>query len=420
MSTPPTDCDVVVIGAGAAGLAATKELRAWGLSVRCMEAADRAGGRCITDTTTFGVPFDRGGHWLHNRPSNPFVEIGHALGFDIYPTPDTYITEGGDKKDRELSKLLDDFETKMDAAAEAGQDVSAAELFNVKGPWAHTAASLFALPMGRDLDEISVVDKTEGWIEENWFCREGFGALLARYHADTEVTLNSPVSKVTATPHGVDVTTSEGTIRAHAAIVTVSQGVLASDAITFDPPLDADRREAIEGITMGTYNHTALLFEPGTIPVPDDCWMSYQIDAASEGSVRGGGFLCNIGGTGLCSFETAGRFSQELEASGLDTATELALDVLTRMYGNGVRANFIRSDMTRWTQNPWTRGSYSGALPGKSHLRPRLKVPHAERVFFAGEAMSDANRGTVAGAHHEGIRAAKEAAALAGQSTETG
>ncbi|MEM6481935.1 MAG: NAD(P)/FAD-dependent oxidoreductase, partial [Pseudomonadota bacterium] len=405
MNTSQTACDVIVIGAGAAGLAATKELRAWGLSVLCLEAADRAGGRCITDTETFGVPFDRGGHWLHNRPTNPFVEIGHALGFDIYPTPKTYVTEGGEAADRDLSKILDRFDEKLDIAAEAGQDMSAADLFDVTGPWAHTAASLYALPMGRDLDEISVVDKTEGWIEENWFCREGFGALLERYHATTPVTLNTPVTKLASTREGVDVTTHVGTIRAHAAIVTVSQGVLASETITFDPPLDAERREAIVGINMGTYNHTALLFEPGTIPVAEDSWMSYRIDAAQDGSVRGGGFLCNIGGTGLCSFETAGRFSRELEAAGTKAATEIALDVLTRMYGNSVRAKFIRSDMTAWTKNPWTRGSYSGALPGCTHLRPRLKAPHAERILFAGEAMSDANRGTVAGAHHEGIRA---------------
>lgn len=412
MSKHAPDFDVVVIGAGAAGLAATKELRASGLTVQCLEAADRAGGRCITDTQTFGVPFDRGGHWLHNRPTNPFVEIGHALGFDLYPTPEIYVTEGGKDKDRDLSEALDRFEAQMDAAAEAGQDVSAADLFDVTGPWKHTVASLFALPMGRDLDEISVLDKTEGWIEENWFCREGFGALLARYHADTPVTLNTPVTKVIASGTGVEVTTSEGSIRAQAAIVTVSQGVLASEVIAFDPPLDSERRAAIDGITMGTYNHTALLFEPGTIPVPDDCWLSYQIEESRNGSARGGGFLCNIGGTGLCAFETAGRFSQELETAGVEAATEAALDVLSRMFGNSVRAKFERSDMTTWTQNPWTRGSYSGSKPGCDHLRPRLKTPHAERVFFAGEAMSHANRGTVAGAHQEGIRAAKEVTEL--------
>lgn len=420
MSPYPTDCDVVVIGAGAAGLAATKELRARGLTVRCLEATGKAGGRCLTDTQTFGVPFDRGAHWLHNRPTNPFVEIGHALGLDLYPTPDAYITEGGAAGDRDLTQALAHVEARMEAAAEAGQDVSAASLFDIEGPWAHTAASLFALPMGRDLDDIATLDRSDGWIEENWFCRAGFGALLARYHATTEVTLHTPVTQVAASGRGVAVTSTRGVIRAQAAIVTVSQGVLASESLTFDPPLDADRQAAIAGITMGTYNHTALLFEPGAIPVPDDSWMSYRIDETRDGSVRGGGFLCNIGGTGLCSFETAGRFSQELEAAGVEAATEMALDVLTRIYGHGIRAKFKRADMTSWTQNPWTRGSYSGARPGCSHLRARLKRPHAERVFFAGEALNDANRATVAGAHIEGIRAANEAAAAAGQDRAAG
>ncbi|MEM9496311.1 MAG: NAD(P)/FAD-dependent oxidoreductase [Pseudomonadota bacterium] len=408
------DCDVVVIGAGAAGLAASKDLRARGLKAFCLEASDRKGGRCFTDTRTFGVPFDHGAHWLHNRPTNPFVEIGHAFGFSLYPIPPHYFTEGGPDGDAALDAVFERFGEKIETAVSTGQDVAADTLFDDHGEWAHTAGFMHALPMGRDPDHISTIDYAEGTISDNWLCHEGFGAILHRYHDTTDVTLNTPVRAVSVSRDGVQVRTDDGDINAQSVIVTASTGVLAADVIAFDPPLDMRHRQAIEGITMGTYNHTALLFEPGTIPVPDDCWVTYRIDEASRGSARGGGLLCNAGGTGLCVLETAGRFSRDLEKAGVDAASDVALDALARLFGNGVRTRVNGAYMTKWSANPFTRGSYSGALPGCAHLRPDLKRPHAERVFFAGEATSDANRATVAGAHHEGVRAAGEAATLLG------
>ena len=66
--------DVVVIGAGAAGLSATAELMRRGISVSCIEGMNRIGGRCYTDMSTFGVPADHGAHWLHGHKQN---EIAH-------------------------------------------------------------------------------------------------------------------------------------------------------------------------------------------------------------------------------------------------------------------------------------------------------------------------------------------------------
>ncbi|MDG1009107.1 MAG: NAD(P)-binding protein, partial [Amylibacter sp.] len=81
------DVDVVVIGAGAAGLAATDALIRDGYTVQCIEAANRIGGRVFSDTSTFGVPMDYGAHWLHNRSLNPFVNIGRKLGLKLYKAP---------------------------------------------------------------------------------------------------------------------------------------------------------------------------------------------------------------------------------------------------------------------------------------------------------------------------------------------
>src|SRR3974390_3724764 len=65
--------DVIVVGAGAAGIAAARRLAVEKLRVLVFEAQDRIGGRCTTDTKTFGVPFDLGAHWIHNPEGNPVL-----------------------------------------------------------------------------------------------------------------------------------------------------------------------------------------------------------------------------------------------------------------------------------------------------------------------------------------------------------
>lgn len=408
--TRPTapDCDVVVIGAGAAGLAATARLLAQGLAVTCIEAADRIGGRAHTDTALFGQPFDMGARWLHNGPTNPFLDIGRALGFDMYPMPYHGFTQGDDPEGIALWAEVDRFTSRLRRAAEAGQDIAADTLFEDTNEWSKTAALMTALLMGRDLCEVSTTDWGIGSVEENWFCRQGYGALLARHAANVPVRLQTPARSVTRTPDGVSVGTDGGTLTARAAIVTVSLGVLAAGDIRFDPPLDNDRLGALDAITMGTYNHTALQFTPGTIPVRDDAWVTYRIETIRDGAFQGGAFHCNIGGSGLCSFENAGAFARDLETAGQDAAIAFALDRLADIFGSGIRKGFLKGHASDWGANPWTRGAYAGALPGQAHRRDALRQPHAERILFAGEATHPTEPGTVAGAHKEGLRAAAE------------
>ena len=78
--------DVVVIGAGASGLAATAELMKKGKSVVCIEAMNRIGGRCYTDNSIFGVPYDMGAHWLDGADGSPFVKYAKKNEkFKIWP-----------------------------------------------------------------------------------------------------------------------------------------------------------------------------------------------------------------------------------------------------------------------------------------------------------------------------------------------
>ncbi len=411
------DFDVVVVGAGAAGIAATGALRLAGHTVVCLEAADRVGGRAHTDTAIFGVPFDMGAHWLHNEQSNALKAPGLAMGLDLYPSPERVLAHGLDDQ-----ALLWDQCDALDMAADqaARQDAETelrtatptdrplADILVEKDNWSFTAAMMTALSAARDLPDISLRDIATWERGGDWFCREGFGHLVARMAEGLPIRLSAPVTDIEALADGVRVKTHAGEIRSRAVIVTVSVGVLAEDVIRFDPPLETDRRKAFELITMGDYNHAALLFRPGAIPLDADTWLTYQLNADASGVAQGGGYLCNISGTDLTSFETSGSFSRALQEAGPEAAIDHALETLAGMFGSSIRRDFIKGHATAWRKEPHVRGSYAGAMPGGHGQRKVLGRAHAERVHFAGEASHVGQQCSVSGAHLEGLRAARD------------
>ena len=103
MSPPYPSSDVgqviggVVVGAGAAGLSAARTLTEEGHSVAVFEARARIGGRAFTESNTFGVPYDRGCHWLHVASQNHWIKYGRDNGFDMYPSPSAELMYVGNR-----------------------------------------------------------------------------------------------------------------------------------------------------------------------------------------------------------------------------------------------------------------------------------------------------------------------------------
>lgn len=409
----PTDHDVIVIGAGAAGLAATKTLHEAGHKVLCLEAAGRIGGRVHTDHRIFGLPFDIGAHWLHTETLNPFIAIGQDLGLDLYPQHERGHTHGD--PEARLWDIADQLRMRLHETAASGTDRSLWDLYDGSDDWSASAALMLSLSMGRDMAEISAIDWCLFEDARDWFCKEGFGTIVARHAGPLPIALDTAVTAITRTPSGVTVETARGSLSAKATILTVSQGVLAAEAIRFDPPLEADRLRAIDTITMGTYNHVALQFDPATLPVEADTWVTYKVGAPdAAGVLRGGGFLCNVSGTGLSVFEHSGTFAREMERAGQEAAIDFALTRLSDIFGADIRRDFVKGHAMQWGLDPLTLGSYSGAMPGGSGLRACLGQPHAEVIHFAGEATHRGEMASVSGAHKEGLRAAVDVIAQLG------
>jgi monoamine oxidase len=358
-----------------------------------------------------------GAHWLHNEHCNALKAPGLAMGLDLYPAPEVGVTHGLDDD----AVLWDEFDELYEAVGQAARadaetqartgtptDRSLADILVEKSPWSFTSAMIIGLSIGRDLPNTSLRDMVTWEGGADWFCRQGFGHLIARMAEGLPIRLSTPVTDIVTLADGVRVKTHAGEIRSRAVIVTVSVGVLAEDVICFDPPLESDRRKAFELITMGDYNHAALLFRPGAIPLDPDTWLTYQLKADASGVAQGGGYLCNISGTDLTSLETSGSFSRALQQAGLEAAIDHGLETLASMFGSSIRRDFIKGYATAWRKEPYVRGSYAGAMPGGHGQRKVLARAHAERVHFAGEASHVGQQCSVSGAHLEGLRAARD------------
>lgn len=412
--------DVVVIGAGAAGIAAARDLRAAGLDVTVIEAGPRVGGRVYTDTDTFGVPYDVGAHWLHTESQNPFVAYGRANGFDVYRAPYAELMYVGDRpatveEQTAYSSAHAQANRAIERAGAAGQDVSPASVIPDLGAWEPTVNFLVGgYEMAKDLANFSCSDWYTGAGGGDAYCREGFGTLFAHSARGVDVSLNTAARAVRFGGTGVEVETDSGTITARAVVCTVSMGVLKAEKIVFDPPLPDDKQEAIQLLTMGHYNHVALQFKANFFGIGEDGYYSYKIDKSVDGVPHGFAALVDAAGTGITYCDLGGAFAKQMADAGKEAALDFTLSELTKAFGSKVRDALVKSSVTDWSNDPLTMGGYASAEPGGAWTRDAMRRPVDDRLWFAGEAMSEGMWATVAGAHMSGQAVAMQLCAALG------
>ena len=241
----------------------------------------------------------------------------------------------------------------------------------------------------------------------DFYCKEGYGALVAHGARGLDVSLSTRVTSVDWSGSGVAVETDRGRIRAKACIVTVSTGVLANEDIRFVPALPDEMADAFHGISMGVYDHIALLFDENVLGTGPDEYLLYNAHTRRKHSPALMGLLTNVSGTGLTLADVGGDFAMELESAGGEVAIDFAKSELRKIFGAAIDKHLVKAHFTRWGHNTLTRGSYASALPGAYRLRSVLRRPVGERVWFAGEACSTDEWATVAGAHKVGRRVAR-------------
>src|ERR1700686_3316600 len=274
----PREADIVVIGAGAAGIAAARRVIAANRKVVVVEAADQVGGRCLTDTATFEVPFDRGARWIHNPDTNPMIRLARNAGLDIAAGPLGQKIRIGRRNARageteEFLAAAVRANRTIDEASRGKADVSCASVLPKDlGDWAGAVEFVLgANATGKDLKDISAIDKVRAQ-ERNAAiaCRQGLGTLIAKLGEQVPLALSTPASRIAWSGRDVSVETPAGKIAARAAIITVSSNVLAAGTIKFTPELPKRQLDAAAKLGLGSYDRIALQLPGNPLGLPHD------------------------------------------------------------------------------------------------------------------------------------------------------
>src|SRR3981189_509772 len=207
----PREADIVVIGAGAAGIAAARRIMAANRRVIVVEATGQIGGRCLTETATFDVPFDRGARWMHNPDTNPMIRLGRNAGLDISPVPLGQKIRIGRRNARageneEFLAALVRANRAIDDGSRGRADVSCASVLPKDlGDWAGTVEFVLgANATGKDLKDISAIDRARAQDRNAAIpCRQGLRALRAQLGAQVPLALSTPASRIAWSGRGV-------------------------------------------------------------------------------------------------------------------------------------------------------------------------------------------------------------------------
>lgn len=410
--------DIAIIGAGAAGIAAARRAQDYGLSFALLEARDRIGGRCHTDTTSLGLTWDRGAHWLHSAAVNPLTRAADALGHP-YLKHESFIDRtlhlgshlAAEAEKADYQRAIDAAFDAVDALGAKGLDVPVAQAHDRGSRWyrliEHLHEAISAFPPER----ISALDLYRYYDSgENWPLIRGYGALVEALGAHLPVSLETPVTAVDWSGQGVMLETPKGTVKAKAVIVTVSTNVLTRGLIRFAPVLPQGLQAALAGVPTGVANKVAIKFSRDVFGLPDTSYASFMDERDLKRHALS--FQVRPFGQELAIAYLGGRFAEEMEREGEAAMIDMAKSALADMFGSSILGSVEKAAATGWGMDPYALGAYSSALPACAEDRLTLAEPVGDRIFLAGEAVHPSWFSTVQGAFLSG-RDATERACLA-------
>ena len=271
--------NILIIGAGIAGLAACSVLSKRGFDVTILEARDRIGGRIWTDYS-LGIPFDLGASWIHGTEGNPLVELAkqcHAR----YSLTDFDRSLFFDRCHQsipiaELSMFNKQFEDILELAGQlahqASQDMPLlTALTQIIHPeqqsptwqdlWNRSLKRLSLYTSG-DVSQLSARE----WDEEeilaggNYLMIDGYLPIALELAKHCSIRLNQIVKKIIRHASYIEVITQREKIQCDKVIITVPLGVFKNNLIQFEPSLPDAKLKTIENLQMGLLNKVALKF----------------------------------------------------------------------------------------------------------------------------------------------------------------
>jgi monoamine oxidase len=396
--------DVVVIGAGAAGVAAARRLAATRVPTVVLEARSRVGGRAWTMHAA-GMALDLGCGWLHSADENEWASVATTVGFTLDRTPPPWgvrrKTIGFPPAELEDFRAASErFFGRLHAAEASEPDRPASDFLEPGSRWTAMLNSVSTYISGVELDQVSVHDLNNYHDSgENWRVAQGYGALVEAYAAPLDVRLECPATLIDHSGKRLRIATPQGDIHARAAIVAVPSTMLARELPRFAPALP-DKIAAAGKLPLGLDDKFFLHVERAE-DLPAETRIFGALDRLT------GSYQLRPFGRPVIECYFGGSLARELEAEGGDAFARLAIDQLAAHLGADIRKRLKPIFGSAWGRDPWAYGAYSYARPGDAGARSVLAATIDERLFFAGEACSVNDYSTAHGAYRTGETAAE-------------
>lgn len=437
---------VLVIGAGASGLAAARQLQNFGMQVVVLEARERIGGR-VWDDQSLGVTVGRGAQIVNGCVNNPIALMCEQLGIKMHKLGARcdLLQEGGEATDPAIDKRMDfHFNAILDVVSDWRKDKSqhqdaplGEKIQEVSKTFLQESGIHFSeleekvlqfhlsnleYACGSTLDQVSA----RSWDHNEFFAQfsgdhtlltGGYSSLLKQLAEGLDIHLNTPVQTIDYSGDVVKVTTTSGSqFTAQRVLVTIPLTLLQKAIIQFFPALPERKLKAIHSLGTGVIEKIALQFPYrfwdrkvqgadyfGHVPPsPENRGMFsvfYDMDPKGKQSV----LMSVITGEALATI-------RDLEDK---QVADMCLKVLRELFQDQEVPEYQRFFVTHWSRDAWAQMSYSFVKTGGSGEAYDIIAEDVQgKVFFAGEATNRHFPQTVTGAYLSGVREASKITSL--------